>query len=203
MAWNVFVLSLDADGEQSWAKAFGSHGDEHVDGLAVDSQGAVTFSGSGSGTPTLDFGSGPAFFIGTRDLYIARFDAQGNHLWDKILGAAESITAAGALAVNGSGDIYVTGRFDGAELDLGGATVSSSGASDLFLARYAPDGGLAWAKSYGTDAPEAGIALLRHPSGVLAAAGSFEGGTIDFGLGAEVNGDPATPVVYLLAVEEK
>jgi len=203
MGWNVFVLSLDSDGNKLWAKTYGAHGDESSQGLALDDQGNIIFTGQCNGTPDVDFGDGPVMFIGDKDLFVVRLDADGNYLWAKILGTPDAVSSAAGVAVNGSGDIYVTGLFEGATLDLGGENVSTAGGSDIFVARYAPDGNLAWSASFGTAAAEAGVGLLHLPSGLLVLTGSFAGDGIDFGLGTLANSIAATPAVYVAGLEEK
>ena len=62
----------------------------------------------------------------------------------RLAAEAESI----GLTVGRSGDLYWTGIFDGA-LAFGDETFQSVGKPDLFLARYALDGSLVWARHAG------------------------------------------------------
>jgi hypothetical protein len=202
MGWNVFVLVLDSKGEQLWAKTFGANGDDAVRGIAVDVEGNVSIAGHGKGTPTLDFGKGPMQFLGEEDIFLARFDGKGNPLWAKLLGSEGDSTTAAALASNEAGDLYLSGVFDGANLDLGGAAVGSSGGSDILLARYAADGNLTWSVAAGTASNETVAALTRSGLGTMAMIGGFEGTTMDFGLEPVTNSLVATPAVFVVGLEE-
>ncbi len=202
MGWNVFVLLLDSNGEQIWAKTFGGNGDDAVRGVAIDPQQNVTLVGHGQGTPALDFGNGPTASIGSEDLFIACFDDEGNPVWANLIGTQGTSTQAAGVATNNNGDIYILGHFSGTTLDPGGTELSSKGGTDLFLARYTLNGGLTWATSYGTVSNETGVALLRSTSGGLTIAGGFEGNTMNFGLEPVTNGLVATPAVYVAALAE-
>lgn len=203
MGWNVFLLVLDSDGVQLWAKTFGANGDDSVRGVALDDQNNVAIAGHGKGTPTLDFGQGPVQFIGNEDLFVARFDGDGTPLWAKLLGSNGGNTAAASLASNGAGDLYLSSHFDGANLDLGGKVVGTSGGSDILLLRYTPDGEMTWSAAYGTPSNETGAAIALQPSGALTVAGGFEGGTMEFGLEPVTNSVVATPAVFVAGLEEK
>lgn len=203
MGWNIFVLLLDSNGEEIWAKTFGANGDDAVRGVTLDGQQNVTLVGHGQGTPTLDFGLGPTQSTGSEDLFAARFDSEGNPVWAKLLGAPGATTQAASVASNNNGDIFLLGHFSGTTLDLGGTELNAKGGTDIFLARYAADGDLTWATSFGTTDNETGVAMLRHPSGALAITGGFEGTSMEFGLAPVTNSLVATPAVYVTSLLEE
>jgi hypothetical protein len=41
------------------------------------------------------------------------------------------------VAVDGSGNVYLTGRFQGT-IDLGGGNVTSNGSDEIFLVKFGP-----------------------------------------------------------------
>lgn len=96
------------------------------------------------------------------------------------------------VAVDSTGNTYLTGGFSGtvdfdpANDRLGGADVlTSAGGSDAFVAKYAPDGTLAWVTRMGGATPEtvftdAGWAVHVDAGGNVYVAGQFCG-TADFG----------------------
>ncbi len=74
---------------------------------------------------------------GLYDAFLAKYDSTGTWQWTKLLGTTGADWANG-VALDGSGNIYVTGPTIG---DLDGNTNAGSG--DAFLAKYDSDRDLA------------------------------------------------------------
>jgi hypothetical protein len=120
-------------------------------------------------TPAPDLGLRPA---GTTHAWSNRYGNDGQE-------------AVNAVAVDSSGNIYVTGGFKGT-VDFGGkALTSSSQLRDIFVASYKPDGDLRWVKSFGlATSSQVGKALDATGAGVVLVTGDAEIG-IDLGNGPE------------------
>ena len=99
--------------------------------------------------------------------------------WDHLFSSA-SYDQANGVAADSVGNVFVVGTFDG-NATLAGETVSTGGATDLFVAKIAPSGARQWVRRFGGTAMDAGLAIAARGTGV-AAVGSF-GGTADFGTG--------------------
>jgi hypothetical protein len=78
------------------------------------------------------------------DAFLAKFDSAGNLLWVRQFGSSRDDFAHG-LAVDGEGNIYVSGGTGGT---LPGQT--SFGLEDIFLAKYDRNGNLLWLRQFGT-----------------------------------------------------
>jgi hypothetical protein len=111
-----------ADGSGRWAKQFndGTSGLlKSVHANPSSSTNRIAICGLADRAAT-DLVPGAAFG-GARDLVIGVFDSAGNRLWSRQVGAAGN-EECDAVAVDDHGDVYATGRFDGATLAFGGAT---------------------------------------------------------------------------------
>jgi hypothetical protein len=86
-----------------------------------------------------------------------------------------------AVAVDGSGNNFVTGVFYGT-VTFGNGNVTSVGRGDMFLAKYSATGALQWVKQFGDPADQYGTALATDASGNVYVTGYFFG-TVDFGGG--------------------
>ncbi|MBL0096296.1 MAG: hypothetical protein IPP46_07150 [Bacteroidetes bacterium] len=85
------------------------------------------------------------------------------------------------MTSDGSGNIYVTGRFDGTcDFDPGAGTVNktSAGSSDIYIAKYSSAGNLIWAISTGGTGLDRGYCLDVDATGNIYLAGTFAG-TVD------------------------
>ena len=100
------------------------------------------------------------------------------NFWCKRFGSTGNDQAA-SVAVDASGNIYVTGTFEGS-VSFGGATFVSVGGTDIFLAKFSPSGAHIWSKAFGSTALDSGRSVAVDPSGNVLITGAFNG-TISFG----------------------
>lgn len=84
-----------------------------------------------------------------------------------------------AIAIDGEGNIYVAGEFDGTT-SFGGITLKSAGSRDIFIVKCRPDGSVAWAKRLGDKQRQHGYGIAADSAGNLYVTGAFDG-SIDFG----------------------
>ena len=99
--------------------------------------------------------------------------------WMKGFGntASESISD---VAVDASGNIYLTGSFTGS-ISVDGQSVTSAGNTDFYVAKLSPEGSVLWFKSGGSSAVEEANAIAVDANGNVFVAGmsndytSFEG----------------------------
>ena len=112
------------------------------------------------------------------DIFVARYDASGLLLWATRAGGAGDERGL-AIAVDGSGNSYVTGRFRFASATFGAGepnetTLTSAGASDIFVAKYDAGGMLLWATRDGGEYDEYGLAIAVDGSGSSYVTGYFQ-----------------------------
>jgi hypothetical protein len=166
-----------------FGERFGDAGMQYAEGAAIDAQGNLILVGSFTGT--VDFGGGPLASAGSNDVFVAKFTAEGKHLWSNRYGNANDQQGL-AVAVDGDGNLIVTGKFDGS-IDLGGETLASAGSKDVFLAKLNKDGGHIWSKAFGDGVEQVGKAVAVDAQGNIAICGSFQG-SMSFGGGNLTSG---------------
>lgn len=102
------------------------------------------------------------------------------------------------LAVDASGDIFVSGKVEGA-IDLGGGPlVAAAGARDGFVARLDADGGHLWSRRLGATNTVGYVELAIDASGDLLCAANFTG-SLDLGGSVITSAGAADVVVAKLA----
>lgn len=127
---------------------FGGAGEDSVRGMVVDGYDNVYVSGYFEGT--VDFAPGVATTniatAGDRDGYLAKYSSSGTLVWVKTFGGTDNDSLDG-VALDATGNIYVTGSFQGtADIDpgVGDVSVTSAGYSDGYVMKLNPSGEYVW-----------------------------------------------------------
>lgn len=160
---DAFVVKYDSTGQARWALSIGGPSWEYAQSVATDSAGNIYLTGRFD-SPTLTLGSftltnaGP----GESDIFLVKLSPQGQVLWAHSFGGPE-MDGGQAIAVSPTGEIALTGLFNSSTLSMGLTTLSNSGRSDIFVAKFDTSGQPLWArKAGGTDIElPYGIAFTR------------------------------------------
>lgn len=185
---DAFVVKLNAAGTLVWARKVGGPSADHALGVAVDGSGNVYMAGFFSGTA--DFDPGPATLsltsAGDQDAFVVKLNSSGTLVWARHVGG-DGQDQPYTVAVDGAGNVYLTGDFIGtADFDPGPAVVSFTSLAedyDAFVVKLNASGGLVWARQFGGTGAEAAYGLALDAVGNVYLAGYFEG-TADFDPGA-------------------
>ena len=158
---------------------FSSNGNIYVTGSYISNVviGGVTYLGYPDASST------------SSDVFIAKFDENGNVLWVKTVGSPSGDLPE-ALTVDSNDNIYLSGRFSGT-CDFGSShTLVSTGGFDSFIAKYNSSGQIQWAiKSAYGGANDRTIAITIGQDSHIYAAGLSKG---DFTVGDGSTGDSYT-----------
>ena len=131
---DIFVLSLNKDGEYRWAyTAGGAQDDEGASITMFDNFGNIYVTGYFK--KTVDFGSGDITSNGNQDIFLLRLnESAGNYTfsWVKTYGGSRDDRGYG-VHTSGGGPI-VTGVFRSSNLDFGGGPVGVGDTdTDIFV----------------------------------------------------------------------
>jgi hypothetical protein len=184
---DIFLAKYDASGNYVWAKSMGSANNDMGYALAIDASGNSYITGSFIGTVDFDPGTGTQNLMaaGGSDIYLAKYDGAGNYIWAKSMGGSTDNDVAYGVAIDASGNSYITGSFMGtADFDPGAGTQNliASGSTDIFLAKYNASGNYIWAKSINGAGNEVGYSVAVDGLGNSYISGNFSG-TVDFDAG--------------------
>lgn len=143
--------------------------DEALD-IALDANNNTYTVGYFTGQSS--FGGNAISSQGVTDVFITKNDNQGNFLW-AVNGGGGSSDRAEAVAVDGLGNVYVTGYFSGTA-SFGSQTISSAGLQDVFIAKYNTNGVLQWVTSAGGMESDFGFGIDVNNLGEVFITGSFK-----------------------------
>ena len=147
--------------------------------VAIDDHGDLLLSGSFRSTINFSSAGGVLVSAGGADIYIAKLNGDGTHLWSKRFGGPQDDYGY-AVATDPAGDLLFTGTVNG-PVDFGGAPL----ATGSFVTKLARDGAHLWSKRFG-GAPDIAYSVATSPRGDVVLGGEMTG-SVDFG------GGPLTP----------
>jgi hypothetical protein len=138
------TIKYDTNGNELWAKRYNGMGnsEDKASSLAVDASGNVYITGYSQGSDA-------------RSIYATiKYDTDGNELWVREYNGPGIFNAAIDLAVDGSGNLYVTGYSVSTETNYDYATIKYDAAgNELWVGRYnGPGNGSDYVSSLSVDA---------------------------------------------------
>lgn len=168
---DAFVAKLDRFGAHLWSKRFPGEGNQFVMAVDVDAAGDIVVAGRAFGR--IDLGGGVLASRGRDDVFVAKLDGEGNHLWSKIFGGPGE-DRCDRIAVTASGGVLVAGAFQDA-IDFGTGPLESAGMRDAFVLELGPGGETLRALRAGGAGDDHAHAIAADAEGNVIAAGHFSG----------------------------
>jgi hypothetical protein len=154
---DLFVCRMDGQGNKLWLQQIGSSKADSPNRIVHDRQGNIYFTGKTTGI----LGEKNE---GSTDVFVFKYDNQGNRLWVCQFGTSKSDEGM-ALTVNEAGETFVAG------ITYGGFDISALGDADAFLAKLDQDGKLAWVRQFGTNTTDNGRGVALDVSGNIYVGG--------------------------------
>jgi len=138
--WDYTTIKYEPNGDTAWARRYNGPGNymDQAEAIAVDGSGNIYVTGGSHGSGT------------QKDYATIKYEPNGDTAWvRRYNGPGNFVDEASAIAVDGSGNVYVTGS------SYGSGTIS-----DYATIKYEPDGDTAWVRRYngpgnGEDRPSA------------------------------------------------
>lgn len=167
----------------SFALAMAEH-NQSVRSVAVDSADNVYLAGDFTGK--IDLGGGIYSSAGADDnvfkddVFLAKYDQNGRHIWSKSFGDTSNQFATQVL-VDRADNVILLGRAFGV-MDFGNGPHRSAGTDDFFVAKFRPDGSVIWSTMFGGASADRAERLAIDSAGDVWVAGTFTD-TADFGRG--------------------
>ena len=183
-----FTALLDGAGNTLWAQPAGYSGDTRASALALQSDGAIVIGGFFNDTTLI----GDAQFTANtfdRDVFLACYSPAGEVRWARKAGGVIDDELS-AMAIDEQGNIYATGILVGVmTLSEEISIQSSTGNSDFYLLKYAPDGTPIFGRALGGQEVQQGLAIAVH-GGIVAIGGAYQGAMAFDGFQADAGASP-------------
>jgi hypothetical protein len=162
---SLFFAKYNSSGSLVWVNVLTPTGGAWYPSIALHLNNVV-LSVSFSGTVDADPGTGVVNRAGLGSagtpnaLFIGKYSSAGAHMWSRaVVGAGNDPWGVGnGIAVDGFGDVYVTGQFVGSTT-FGGPPLNAFGATDAFVAKYSANNASLWSIQLGGAGDETGAAI--------------------------------------------
>ena len=148
--WSV----CSAQVKEGWARTWGSYRPDCARGLVLDGSSDVYVTGHFQ--DTVDFDPGPGIDSHTapnseRSVFLCKYDTKGIYQWARTWGGVEDCGVA--VAIDSTGNIYVTGTFSGdVDFDPGPGEEWHNGYNgSAFLSKFDSSGEFIWARNWGSE----------------------------------------------------
>jgi hypothetical protein len=152
---------------REWITQWGTDSWDYVSDMAVDKNGDSFVVGETGGTFAGETKSGRG------NAFVSKINAAGEVVWTRQWGSATGATAAWAVAVDGTGNVFVGGR------TFGTLATDNAGGFDVFLRKFTAEGNVAWTKQWGTPVYDVITAVRVDVDGNVLAAGNTEGAIVE------------------------
>ncbi|MES2566837.1 MAG: SBBP repeat-containing protein [Bacteroidota bacterium] len=171
---DVFIAKYDASSNLVWAKSAGGLGYDKSTSIAVDTSGNVYVTGYFNSS-TITFDTITLTTTAGYDMFIAKYNSNGNILWAKNIGGA-SADYSNSISVDSIGNSFITGYFRSASIQFGSTTLfnTATGGSNYFVAKYNSLGSPVWAKA-AVSGNVTGNSIKSGNNGSLFVTGFFSG----------------------------
>jgi hypothetical protein len=182
--FDIFVVKFDSNGNVFWAKMAGGTNNDWGMEINSDTNGNILITGYFS-SPTITFGSTTLTNAGSgnEDLFIVKYNSNGNVLWAKSAGGTDSENGL-SICADSLGNVFATGSFSSPTITFGTTTLINDitiSCSDIFIVKYDSGGNVIWAKSAGGKYCDEGRSICMGQNGNVLVTGDFFSPSITFG----------------------
>ncbi|MDP1747271.1 MAG: SBBP repeat-containing protein, partial [Bacteroidota bacterium] len=107
---DIYIAKYSPSGAFLWVRTAGGSSGDYAHALAVDGAGNSYLTGEME--QTTRFGSVALTSRGSNDVFVAKYDTNGNLIWAKNLGGGGGSDQGLGISLSG-GNVYITGTFQG------------------------------------------------------------------------------------------
>lgn len=127
-----------------WARSGSVSNSSSASSVTSDGTNVVI---TGTFPTSVNFSGSVLNSAGGSDVFVVKYNSTGEVVWTKRIGNnfADNVCS---VVCDASGNIIIAGDFSGT-VDFGGTSLTASGSTDFYIAKYSPAGTLIWAKRGG------------------------------------------------------
>ncbi len=165
-----YIAKFNSSHVLQWKKLIGGTQNDSISGIVRMPDNGVAITGQFEGT--LNVGGNNLVSLGLKDIFVARFDALGNHVWSKRYGNNQQNNVYD-LEATPTGDLVIVGDL-GSNITFGSTTITAAGGLDGYVVKMEPDGDVSWVRAFQSAGDEVAVAVGILSDGAIWVAGDFD-----------------------------
>lgn len=126
-----FIARYNLNGNVEWAKKVATRGNDRLIDLSITSDGNIAVTGTIG--DSLIYGNDTLFSLDARDLFVGKYDLNGNYIWMKRAGSTSPEYAIGVHA-DAFGNVYSTGHYEN-PADFGQYIITGFSCNDMYVGK--------------------------------------------------------------------
>lgn len=175
-----FVIKYSPTGTLLATKIFGGNGGEEPFACSTDGEGNIFVAGSFASSSVVFDADTILNTGGGYDIFLVKLDTLLNTVWTKCTGSNSGDEARGC-ATDKYGHTVITGVYTGSSVVFGNTVLNNNGGEEIFLAKYAPNGTLLWAKKIGKSKDDGSNDCAINNNGRIVIAGYYNSSSLTLG----------------------
>jgi hypothetical protein len=179
---DAFLMKIDGDGNVHWVRHGGGDVHDVAAAVAVDKTNGSIYV-AGDFYQNAEFEGNELEAIGSSDVFLARYDEDGNLLWIQSHGGT-NVDVATNIDTDLNNYVYVSGYYQ-LTTEFQDYSVTALGYNDVFLAKFNPEGDCQWLSSAGSNALDNCLGMDVAGDGTAYLTGMFENEMFADGLSFE------------------
>lgn len=194
---DMYIAKFDAILNIQWAVKVGGAGYEYGLGITCDSSDNLVVVGNFD-SPYIVMGADTLRNHGssTPDMFIARFDVNGNFIWARNEGGG-NWDYCNAVDMNPlNGDIYVGGAYYLDTMIIENDTFMNRGGYDMILMKFDLNGNYVWAREAGGNFNDLGNGVAWDAAGSVYVSGGFASDSLPFPNATLINAFGSMPDIF-------
>lgn len=157
--YEALIVKYDPSGNVVWAKKTNGTSNEVALGVATDHNNNIILTGWFDDA-VLSFDTDTLTNVnpGSSDMFMIKYDPQGNTIWAKSEGGSAS-DGFHPVSVDDAGNIIAVGYSASPTISIGTSTFTNLGDYDQIITKYSANGTFLWAKSISGDLNEFSLSI--------------------------------------------
>ena len=167
---DAFLMKMDGEGNVHWVRNGGGNDHDVAAAVAVDQTNEFIYI-VGDFYEQADFDGTVLQSVGSSDMFLARFDEDGNQIWAQSNGGT-NVDVATDIGVDLNNKVYVSGYYQ-LTTNFQGLSATALGYNDVFLTQFDVDGHCNWLTSAGSNALDNCLGMAVAWDGTTYITGMF------------------------------